>query len=157
MEPSNLQPFFIAMKTLLTSFAMLFATAALAGGPNKITDLKSALETAQGQGKMLFVQYGREACGNCQALKGMIEKRQVRLSESKFVYADVNCDDATTSALFREKFKVEGSTLPFVVVAAPDGTQLAARTGYGNAKDFEDLLRDAQKAAKKLEDAKAKK
>ncbi|MDZ4406279.1 thioredoxin fold domain-containing protein [Prosthecobacter sp.] len=145
------------MKTLLASFALLLASAALAGGPDKITNLKSALETAQGQGKMLFVQYGREACGNCQALKGMIEKRQVRLSESKFVYADVNCDDATTSALFREKFKVEGSTLPFVVVAAADGTQLAGRTGYGSAKDFEDLLRDAQKAAKKLEDAKAKK
>ena len=56
-----------------------------------------------------------------------------------------------------EKFKIEGSSLPFVVVAAPDGTQLAARTGYGSAKEFEDLIRDAQKAAKKLEDGKAAK
>ncbi|MBL9132804.1 MAG: hypothetical protein JNG86_16470 [Verrucomicrobiaceae bacterium] len=142
------------MKRLLTVLAVLLTTAALAGGPDKITDLKTALETAQGQGKMLFVQYGREACGNCQALKGMIEKRQLRLSESKYVYADVNCDDAKTSALFREKFKVSGTTLPFVVVAAADGTQLAARTGYGSADDFEDLLRDAQKAAKKLESPK---
>jgi thioredoxin-like negative regulator of GroEL len=142
------------MKTLLASLAMLFATAAFAGGPAKITDLKSALETAQGQGKMLFVQMGREVCSNCQALKGMIAKGEVRLSASKFVYADVNCDDAKTNALFSKQFKVEGSTLPFVVVTAPDGTQLAARTGYGSADDYAGLLRDAQKAAKKLESGK---
>ncbi len=142
------------MKTLLAYLAMLFATAALAGGPAKITDLKSALETAQGQNKMLFVQYGREACSNCQALKGMISKGDVRLSENKFVYADLNCDDAKTSALFSKQFKVEGSTLPFVVVTAPDGTQLAARSGYGSADDYAGLLRDAQKAAKKLDTGK---
>ena len=138
------------MKTLLASLALLFATAAFAGGPAKLTDLKSALETAQGSGKMLFVQMGREACSNCQALKGMIAKREVQLSESKYVYADVNCDDSKTRDLFSKKFKVEGSTLPFVVVAAPDGTQLAARSGYGSADDYAGLLRDAQKAAKKL-------
>ena len=138
------------MKTLLASLALLFATAAFAGGPAKVTDLKSAMETAQGQGKMLFVQMGREACSNCQALKGMIAKGDVRLSESKFVYADVNCDDSKTRDLYVKHFKVEGSTLPFVVVAAPDGTQLAARSGYGSADDYAGLLRDAQKAAKKL-------
>ncbi len=143
------------MKTLFASFALLLASTVLAGGPAKITDLKSALETAQGQNKMLFVQYGREACSNCQALKGMITKGDVRLSTSKFVYADVNCDDAKTIALFAKQFKVEGSTLPFVVVAAPDGTQLAARTGYGSADDYAGLLRDAQKAAKKLPTGKA--
>jgi thioredoxin-related protein len=138
------------MKTLLTSLALLFVTATLASGPAKITDLNSALETAQGQGKMLFVQFGREACSNCQALKGMIAKGEVRLSESKFVYADVNCDDSKTNALFKKKFKVAGSTLPFVVVTAPDGTQLASRSGYGSADEYAALLRDAQKAAKKL-------
>ncbi|WP_395738677.1 hypothetical protein [Prosthecobacter sp.] len=143
------------MKTLLASLAILFATAALAGGPPKVTDLKSALETAQGQDKMLFVQYGREACSNCQALKGMISKGDVRLSPSKFVYADVNCDDPKTSALFSKQFKVKGTTLPFVVVTAPDGTQLAARTGYGSADEYAALLRDAQKASKKLTDSKA--
>ncbi len=143
------------MKTLLTTLAMLFATAAFAGGPAKTTDLKSALETAQGQGKMLFVQYGREACSNCQALKGMIASREVQLSESKYVYADVNCDDPKTRELFAKQFKVDGSTLPFVVVAAPDGTLLAARTGYGSADAYAGLLRDAQKAAKKLPSGKA--
>jgi thioredoxin-related protein len=112
------------------------------------TDLQKALDVARESGKQLFVQYGREACGNCQVLKGYIKKKSLRLSDSKYVYADVNCDDPATSALFRKHFKVEGTTLPFVVVAGAEGEQLAARSGYGTVKDFEKLLRDASRAAK---------
>lgn len=141
------------MKTTLSVVAASFLVAALAfaGGPPKVTDLAEALSKAKAENKMLFVQYGREACSNCQALKGYVKERDLRLSEAKFVYADVNCDDSKTSSLFREKFKVEGSTLPFVVVTAADGTQLAARSGYGTVREYEDLLRDASKAAKKKE------
>jgi len=59
----------------------------------------------------------------------------------------VNSDDASTMRVFRYKFKVIGSTLPFVVVAAPDGTQLGARSGYGSAAEFEKLIREASKKA----------
>ena len=145
------------MKSLFASLALLFAATAFAGGPAKITNLKDALKTAQSEGKLLFVQLGREACGNCQALKGMIAKQEVPLAASKYVYADVNCDDAKTIDLFTKRFQVEGSTLPFVVVAAPDGTQLAARSGYGSAKDYNGLLRQAQAAAEKREASKTKK
>jgi len=138
------------MKTLLASLALLFVTTAFAGGPAQVTDLKAALKTAQKEGKLLFVQLGREACGNCQALKGMIAKQEVPLAASKYVYADVNCDDAKTIDLFTKRFQVEGTTLPFVVVAAPDGTQLAARSGSGRAKDYNAMLRVAQAAAEKL-------
>jgi thioredoxin-related protein len=140
------------MRTRLFAALALLATlstTALAGGPDAVTNVATALEKAKSENKMLFLQYGREACGNCQTLKGYIKKNDVRLSESKFVYADVNCDDSATSQAFRSKFKVEGSTLPFVVVAGPDGTQLASRTGYGTARDYEDMIRDAQKALKK--------
>jgi thioredoxin-related protein len=135
------------LATLLTSF--LVATATFAGAPDAVTNVNTALEKAKAENKMLFLQYGREACGNCQTLKSYIKGNDVRLSESKFIYADVNCDDPATSQAFKSKFKVEGSTLPFVVVAGPDGTQLAARSGYGTARDYEDLIRDAQKAMKK--------
>lgn len=134
---------------LITLLVVLTATAGFTAGPEKVTDINAALIKAKAENKMLFLQYGREACGNCQALKGYIKGHDVRLSESKFVYADVNCDDSATSQVFKEKFKVSGNTLPFVVIAAPDGTQLASRTGYGTARDYEDLLREAQKAAKK--------
>ena len=135
--------------TFLALLLTTLTSVAFAGGPDKITDVKAALEKAQAENKMLFMQYGREACGNCQALKGYIKKNDVRLSESKFVYADMNCDDSATSQAFKSKFKVEGNMLPFVVVAAPDGTQLAARSGYGTVRDYEDMIRDAQKAMKK--------
>jgi thioredoxin-related protein len=140
------------MKTrLLTA---LFTVCALLGvsqaaDRDKLTDIDAGLAQAKTENKLVFVQYGREACGNCQVLKGYIKDRSLRLSESKYVYVDANCDDSSTSKAFRSKFKVEGKTLPFVVVAAPDGTQLAARTGYGTVNEYEDLLKEAQKAAKK--------
>lgn len=138
------------MKTrILAALAVFCFNAVLAAGPDKVTDINAALEKAKAENKMVFLQYGREACGNCQVLKGYIKGRDLRLSESKFVYADVNCDDPATSKLFREKFKITGNTLPFVVVAGPDGTQLAARAGYGTVKEYEDMIRDAQRALKK--------
>lgn len=135
---------------LLTAAAILaLVPVTYAKGPEAISDLGVALAKAKAEQKMLFVQYGREACGNCQALKKMIAEKDVRLAESKFVYADVNCDDAATSQAFKSKFKVEGKTLPFVVIADPEGKQLAARTGYGSVKEWEELIKDAQRAAKK--------
>jgi thioredoxin-related protein len=136
------------LKSILLPAVALIATAAFAAAP-KITDVNEALTKAQTDNKMLFMQYGREACGNCQALKAMLKSGKVRLSPSKFVYADVNCDDPATSKAFKEKFKVSGSTLPFVVIAAPDGRQLAARSGYGSDAEFNKLIKDAEKALKK--------
>lgn len=138
------------MKTrLITALVALCATLSFAADRDKLTDINAGLEQAKSENKLLFIQYGREACSNCQALKGYIKKKDVRLSESKYVYVDANCDDSATSKVFREKFKVERGMLPFVVVAAPDGTQLAGKAGYGSASDYEDLLKDAQKALKK--------
>lgn len=133
----------------ILTLVSLLSGISLAANPDAITNLQSALDEAKQSGKTLFVQYGREACGNCQVLKSYVKKRDLRLTDSKFVYADVNCDDPETSALFRKTFKVEGSTLPFVVVADAEGKQLASRSGYGSVKDYESLLRDAAKAAKK--------
>jgi len=133
---------------ILTS-VLLAVSGGFAKGPEAVNDLDAALAKAKAEHKMLFVQYGREACGNCQALKKMISEKDVKLAESKFVYADVNCDDDATRKSFRAKFKVEGKTLPFVVIADAGGTQLAARSGYGSAEQFDDLIKAAQKEAKK--------
>lgn len=135
------------MKAFATALALLFALPAFAG-QKPVTDLTAALAKAKAENKMLFVQMGRENCGNCQALKAMIKSNQVKLPEAKFVYADVNCDDPATDQLFSSKFKVQGSTLPFVAIAAPDGTKLAGRSGYGTAKEFESLIREAGKNAR---------
>ncbi len=129
------------------------ASLAAAKNPLAQTNLEAALAKAKTENKLLFVQYGREACGNCQALKAMIQKKQVKLADDEFIYADVNCDDPGTRQAFGSRFKVEGSTLPFVVIADPGGTQLAGRTGYANAAVFTDFIRDTKRAYEKQQKA----
>ena len=137
------------MKRLTSLSLLLFTSFALADGPAAVTDLTAAMKKAKAEGKMLFVQSGRENCGNCQALKGLISQGKLSLPESQYVYADVDWDDEEEGELFEAKFKVSGNMLPFVVIAAADGTQLAARSGYGTQKEFEEFLAKAQSAAKK--------
>jgi len=114
----------------------------------KVEDLAEGLKLAEENHKMLFVKYGRAACGNCQALGRMIKSGQVKLPPNDFIFAEINCDDATQRSLFKEKFKVDGQTLPFVVIAGSDGHQLAARTGYGEAQEFKKLIDEAKKKSK---------
>jgi thioredoxin-related protein len=136
------------MKSLLSSCLILLATATVFAARPVVTDINAALEQAKAEHKMLFLQFGREACENCQALKAMINAKKVSLPESKFVYADVNCDDKATKKVFASKFSVSGNTLPFVVVASPDGKQLAGHGGYLSEADFNKMIQSASKAAK---------
>lgn len=138
------------MKSLLTALALFVAATAFAGPPAGITSLKAAIKAARTQGKFLFVQLGRENCGNCQQLKSMITQNQLPLSDTRYVYADVDFDDLSTFDLFNRHFKADGEYLPFVIIAAPDGTQLAAHTGSGTLKDYKQLINDAEKAAAKM-------
>ncbi len=134
---------------MLASVAALFlaSLSATAAGPEKLTDISAAMTKAKAEHKLLFLQMGREDCENCQALRAMINKKQVQLPASQFVYADVNCDDAATMKAFRRNFKVIGSTLPFVVVASPEGKQLAAKSGAGTTADFTALIDKARQKA----------
>jgi hypothetical protein len=131
--------------SMVAMVLVLATTAACLGGIKPVTDLEAALARGKAEGKMVFILYGREACGNCQALKGMIKAGQVRLRESEVVYADVDCDDPKTKQKFYGTFKVEGRMLPFVVITDPSGRQLAGWSGSGTAEDFTKLVRDARK------------
>ncbi len=138
------------MKTLLAllSCALVLSASALAASDYE-TDLNKALQAAQTQSKMMFVIYGREACGNCQATKAMIKSRQIKVSESKYVLVDLNCDDKQVSAEFNKRYGKEsfGNTLPFVVVTDAAGNALASSGGYKDAGEWEKILRAAQKKA----------
>ena len=70
------------------------------------------------------------------------------LPESKFVYADVNCDDKATMKVFTSKFSVKGNELPFVVVASAEGKQLAGHGGFMSESDFNKMIATANKKAK---------
>lgn len=101
---------------------------------------------------MLLVVYGRPNCGNCRALHQLIDDKKLKFDDDLFVFANVLCDDPAQSKVFRSSYKVDGKTLPFVVVAAPDGSILASRTGYGSEQEFDDLLKEARKAHKKKQE-----
>lgn len=138
---------------MMTGMILTIAGHTLAKDFPAETNLVAALTKAETEKKLLFVLYGRDACGNCQALKGMIKKRNVKLSESEFVYADVNCDDPATSQAFGTRFTIEGRTLPFVVIADPTGKQLASRTGWGSASEFTDFVKNTKRAYDKEQKA----
>ena len=141
-----LKTFSFTMKTILLA---LLAVLSLTACPERVTDLKLAVAKAKTEGKILFVMESRDGCGNCDELKAMIKSNRLRLNPADFVFADVNVDDAATDALFMSLFKVEGTQLPFVAIAAPDGTQLAAHSGAATEKEFEDLVNTAKLAARK--------
>ena len=134
------------MKTLLSLCLCLAATLTFASKPEAVTNIKSALKQAKSENKVLFLQFGRKECEHCQELRALIHSNKVALPESQFVYADVNCDDPATRKAFQSKFKISGKLLPMVVIAAPDGTQLAFRSGPGSQRDFNKLIRSAVKA-----------
>jgi hypothetical protein len=123
---------------------------AQAKAPEALTDLDQALQQGKKEGKMVFIHMGRKACGNCQALEGYLASGEVKLSKTQFVHLSLNCDDPKQHQAFAQKFKVTGETLPFVVIAGPDGQQLAAHSGYGTPKEFEDLIKDARRKLPKV-------
>ena len=77
-----------------------------------------------------------------------VAKKDVRLPKTAILIVDLNCDEPATSAAFRERYKVDGNTLPFVVIANPDGLQIASRKVYGHEKDFNEFVREARKEIK---------
>ncbi|MFA5317375.1 MAG: thioredoxin family protein, partial [Dehalococcoidales bacterium] len=108
-------------------------------------DLEQAIAKSKASGKMLFIMFGREACGNCQHLKKMIKSGAVDIKINKFVIADINCDNKKQSAVFYKRYSVSGNMLPFVVIAKPDGTMINSRTGYAEAAEYNKLIKDANK------------
>lgn len=117
------------------------------GKAASITTVDEAIELAKKENKMVFIQVGREACGNCQALKKAIKSGQYRLS-NKFIHVELSCDDAKVMGEFRKRFKVDGGTLPFVAITDGEGNDLANGGGFLSKQQFDDLLEKAKKAAK---------
>lgn len=133
-----------SLVVVILSLAAIGGTA-LAKGPKAETKLEEAMVSAKADGKLLFIQMGRETCGNCQALKSYISSGAVRLPKERFVYVDLNCDNREASQAFFSRYKVDGNTLPFVVVADSEGKQLAGRSGYGSPEEFKKLVKEAAK------------
>ena len=137
------------LAVLLALFA--FVTTGHSAERKMLTELAPAIEAASKSDKLIFIKYGREACGNCQSLKGLINDRKVKLFDSEFVLVDLDCDQPEISRAFNKKYRAtigDARTLPFVVIAKPDGTPVAGIGGYKDAAAYNKFIMDAKKQAK---------
>ncbi|MDF3058134.1 MAG: Thioredoxin-like [Rariglobus sp.] len=139
------------IKYLLAALTLLaFSATGFAGERKMLTSLPTAIETASKDNKLIFITYGREACGNCQSLKKLINERKVKLFDSEFVLVDLDCDDKAVAREFYGKYRsllTDAKTLPFVIVAKSDGTPVAAITSYKDAGAYNKFIMDAKKQA----------
>ena len=140
----------ISISFLAAVFVLMFVGISYALRPIPVTDLDKALKDAKAGNKMLFIQYGREACGNCQHLKKLISSGKVTLNSEEFIYADLDCDNPKIGKKFYGMFNVSGSTLPFVVIADSSGKQLASMSGYADENAYMGLIKQAREASSKV-------
>ena len=132
---------FLQLAAILTlPFSPIFAAP-----PSWGTDVSKALSQAKKENKMAFILMGREACGNCQATKKLVNDSQVPVTAETFVVADINVDDARDSAEFQRKFKGEkfGNTLPFVVITDAKGKVVGSYSGFKSAQDLTAMITSA--------------
>ena len=126
-----------------------------AGAPEPATDLYKTLNTAATDHKMAFILLGRSTCGNCNATRSMIRDGKIPVTDTDYVMADLNVDDAKVEAAFMRRFgKAQfGDTLPFVVVTDSQGKMLASSGGYKNEGQWTALLAQAKSKASASSDA----
>lgn len=117
-----------------------------------IHNLEEAVTKAKAENKFVFVQYGRELCSNCQKVWDLLACKDVKLPEN-MLYADVDCDDPDTVQFFTMNFSIDDASiwLPFIVVVAPDGSQLASCSGLHEPQFYRDMIENAVKDWETLE------
>jgi thioredoxin-related protein len=139
------------LATCLALLAFVFASTGHSAERKMLTELAPAIEAAARSDKLIFIKYGREACGNCQSLKTLINDRKVKLFDSEFVLVDLDCDQPAIARVFNKKYRAmigDARTLPFVIIAKADGTPVAGIGGYKDAAAYNKFIMDAKKQAK---------
>ncbi len=138
------------MKTLsILTVALTLTTSVFAEVPKWGNDVSKAVSAATRDKKLAFILMGREACGNCKAIRSLVNEGKVPVTTDTFVTADINVDDQRSQAEFDKKFKKEkfGNTLPFVVITDTKGKALASFSGYKDAESLTAMIEDAKKKA----------
>ena len=107
------------------------------------TDLDAAISLATKEHKSLFIIYGCTTCKNTKHLLTSLESQEIRLPRAAFIVVSLNKNIPGQRKSFLGRYKVTGDVLPYVVIARPDGKQVAMRTGYGSAGAYNDFIRDA--------------
>jgi thioredoxin-related protein len=95
------------------------------------TDLPSALQRAKNEGKLLFIEYGRERCGQCRALVQSVVPRPeiARLLRAHFVALAADCDEAEDAVEALAGQLEDATMLPFVLFTDASGKFLEGSSG----------------------------
>lgn len=109
------------------------------------TSLDSALAEAKREGKYIFIEYGRYACGNCRALvEGIIPQAAVAaLLTEHFVCLAADCDHAEQGIkAIGARHMAHARALPFCLYLNSDGEFIHGTQGAVSGFTFrEDLER----------------
>jgi thioredoxin-related protein len=112
------------------------------------SDYAAAAAEAKAAGKRLFIESGRQACGNCRILVEQIIPRPevaAALNRDFVCYAD-DCDDmAPEVRTLGGTHMPFARSLPFVLLADADGKWLGGGSGATTAEALLKLLADATK------------
>jgi thioredoxin-related protein len=101
-----------------------------------------ALAQAQAERKKLFIEFGRELCGQCRTLvQAVVPHPDIapRLQRD-FVALASDCDDAEPEVLELAERLEDASMLPFVIFADEQGRFLAGASGAQSPASFARLL-----------------
>lgn len=109
------------------------------------TSWKSALAAAQAGNKRLFVEFGREACGQCRSLVQSVVPRPdvAPLLQQHFVALASDCDDAEDEVLALADQLPDAQMLPFVLIADAQGRFQGGSSGALGPAALKQMLENA--------------
>ena len=106
--------------------------------------LDEALARARKERKLVFIDFGREACSQCRALvQGVVPHPEIApLLQAGFVAVASDCDDAEDAVERLAEQLEDASMLPFVIFADAEGRFLGGSSGAVNPVRFKRKLEE---------------
>ncbi len=106
------------------------------------TSWSEAISAARAEKKLLFIEFGREQCGNCRALiQGVVPHAEVApILQQQFVALASDCDDPEDPVSALAAQLPDAMMLPFAIFADAQGRFLAGSEGAQSASGFKALL-----------------
>jgi thioredoxin-related protein len=113
------------------------------------TDFADALAAARRDGKLVFIEMGREQCSNCRSLvESVVTQASVaKLLQERFVAVASDIDDPEPAVLDLAMENLpDAMMLPFVLFTDADGNFLAGGHGAVNPSSFAKRLQELASA-----------
>lgn len=107
------------------------------------TDFAQALAAARSANKLVFIEFGREACGQCRALVQSVVPHPpiAALLREHCIALASDCDEAEPEVEALAAQLEDAQMLPFVLFADARGNFLEGTSGPVNPARFEATLR----------------